>query len=486
MKRVVIVGGGITGLAAAHALEKAGEPCEVRLFEATDHLGGNLVTIRHNGFIIDGGPDSWVATKPHATRLAREVGLGDELIGTRPDTRKVYIVWQKRLHAMPEGLVLGVPTEIRPFIGTELFGWDAKLRAGLDLLVPKRRWVDGEDESIAAFVSRRLGSDVSERVVSPLLGGIFAGDASSLSVRACVPQLVEAEQKHGSLIKAMREVREQRREKAAAGEGEQSSFLSLKRGVGDLVLNVAHKLRDAEVQTSCPVKSIRALDAADSRGRWEVETKDEIVYADDVALTIPAHAASRIVVGFDPVLSSMLTEIEYVSTATVFLAYRKFDVRHPLDAFGFLVPRAENRPILACTFVSSKWDHRAPAGQVLLRVFVGGAGNEHLLARDDDGLVRLAREQILDLLNIDRTPMFAKVFRFQRASPQPHVGHLSRMERILERVATHRGLHVGGNGYIGTGIPDAIKQGEAIAAAICPLRTSEVPDRPTQDRPEGT
>jgi protoporphyrinogen/coproporphyrinogen III oxidase len=481
MKRVVIVGGGITGLAAAHALEKAGEPCDVKVFEATDHLGGNINTIRHNGFIIDGGPDSWISTKPHATRLAREVGLGDELIGTRPDTRKVYIVWQKRLYAMPEGLVLGVPTEIRPFIGTELFGWDAKLRAGLDLLVPKRRWSDGEDESIDAFVSRRLGTDVADRVVSPLLGGIFAGDASSLSVRACVPQLVEAEQKHGSLIRAMREVKEQRREKAAAGEGADSAFISLKRGVGDLVLNVAHKLRDAEVTTSCPVRTIRRLDPGDERGRWEVETKGGVVYADDVALTIPAHAAARIVEEHDADLARMLDGIEYVSTATVFLAYRKFDVRHPLDAVGFLVPRAENRPILACTFVSSKWDHRAPAGQVLLRVFVGGAGNEHQLARDDEALIRLAREQILDLLGIDRLPMFGKVFRFDRASPQPHVGHLTRIDRIFERVAEHPGLHVGGNGYVGTGIPDAIRQGEAIAAAICPLRES-VPAPAPSDR----
>src|SRR4051812_7527761 len=242
MKRVVIVGGGITGLATAHALEKSGERFDVRLVEAAPQLGGNLVTRSHNGFTIDGGPDSWVASKPHATRLAREVGLGDELIGTRPDTRKVYIVWQKKLHPMPEGLVLGVPTEIRPFLDTDLLGMDAKLRAGLDLVVPRRRWETDEDESIAAFVSRRLGNDVAERIVGPLLGGIFAGDAQSLSVRACVPQLVDAETQHGSLIRAMREQKTARRNAAdAEGTVEPSAFLSLKRGVGDLVLNVAHR-----------------------------------------------------------------------------------------------------------------------------------------------------------------------------------------------------------------------------------------------------
>lgn len=467
MKQVVIVGGGITGLATAHALEKASGRCAVRLLEAGPHLGGNIVTLRHNGFIIDGGPDSWVATKPHATRLAKAVGLGDELIGTRPDTRKVYIVWQRKLHAMPEGLVLGIPTEWRPFAATELLGVDAKLRAGLDLFVPPKKLEGDDDESIGGFVARRLGSDIAERIVNPLLGGIFAGDADMLSVRACAPQLVEAEKKYGSLIRAMRALKEERRQKAAAAvaDAEASTFLSLKRGVGDLVLNVAHRLRDAEVSTACPVTRVTRLPAG-SDAVWAVEAGGETIHADHVALTVPAYAASRMIEDADPTLASMLGAFDYVSTATVFLAYRKFDVRHPLDAVGFLVPRAENRPILACTFVSSKWDHRAPSGQVLLRLFFGGAGNEHVLRHDDDALVRVACEQLRDLLEIERPPVFARVFRFRRASPQPYVGHLARMDRVLARADSHPGLYVGGNGYVGTGIPDAVKQGEAIAARI--------------------
>jgi oxygen-dependent protoporphyrinogen oxidase len=470
MKRVVIVGGGITGLATAHALEKGQERCEVRIVEAAGHLGGNLLTVNHNGFTIDAGPDSWVAAKPHATRLAKDLGLGDELIGTRPDTRRVYIVWQRKLYPMPEGLILGVPTEIKPLVDSELLGWDAKMRAGLDLLVPARRWKEDDDESIGSFVSRRLGNDVAERIAGPLLGGIFAGDPASLSVRACVPQLVDAERDHGSLVLAMRALKEKRREQAAAGGSEGNAFLSLKRGVGDLVLNVAHKLRDAEVYTSRAATRVDRLPEGDPRGRWVVETSSGALHADEVALDIPAHSASRLVRDFDPELSAMCGDIEYASTATIFLAYRKFDVRHPLDAFGFLVPRSENRPLLACTFVSSKWDHRAPAGQILLRVFVGGAGNEEILQRDDEDLVRVARMQILDLLGIDRTPMFSKVFRFKQSSPQPHVGHIPRVRRLLERAASHRGLHIGGNGYIGTGIPDAIRQGEEIAARIAPQR----------------
>jgi protoporphyrinogen/coproporphyrinogen III oxidase len=287
-------------------------------------------------------------------------------------------------------------------------------------------------------------------------------------VRAAVPQLVQAEIEHGSLIRAMRALKAKRREATAAGEPEASTFISLKRGVGDLVLNVAHKLRDADVTTSCPARRVERLPEGDARGSWAVEVKGGTLYADHVALTVPAWAAATLVDDLDRELASMLREVSYVSTATVFLAYKKYDVRHPLDAYGFLVPRAENRPILAGTFVSSKWDHRAPTGQVLLRIFFGGAGNEHVLDHDDDALVRIAREQVLDLLDIQRAPGFAKVFRFERASPQPNVGHLARMKSILARVAEHPGLHAGGNGYLGTGIPDAIKQGEEIAARIAP------------------
>jgi oxygen-dependent protoporphyrinogen oxidase len=482
MKRVVIVGGGITGLATAYALEKSGEPCEVRVIEAGPRLGGNLVTWNHNGFTIDGGPDSWVATKPHATRLAKAVGLGDELIGTRADTRKVYIVWKKQLHAMPEGLVLGIPTEWKPFAQTELFGLDTKLRALLEPIIPRKLFAGDEDESIASFIGRRLGSDISERIAGPLLGGIFAGDPESLSVRACVPQLVEAEAEYGSLVRAMRVLRAARKKNAGAGEVEASTFISLKRGMGDLVTYLAHRLRDAELTTDCAAERVAQLPAGDSRGRWAVETTRGTMFADHVALTVPAHASAGLVRELDPGLSRMLGAMRYVSTATVFLAYRKYDVRHPLDAVGFLVPRGENRPILACTFVSSKWDHRAPSGQALMRVFIGGAGAEQHLALDDDALVRLAREQLYDLIGIERPPVFGKVFRFNRASPQPTVGHLGRMRTLLGRVATWEGLYVAGNGFIGTGIPDSIKQGEEVAARIMGSRSSLHPaERITAD-----
>jgi oxygen-dependent protoporphyrinogen oxidase len=466
MKRVVIVGGGITGLAAAHALEKGDERRAVTLIEAGPQLGGNIQTLRHNGFIIDTGPDSWAAEEPHATELARDVGLGDELIGTRPDTRRVNIVWERKLYPMPESLTLGVPTEIKPFLASELLGWDAKARAALELVVPQRRWSDDEDESIGAFVSRRFGPDIAERIVGPVVSGIFAGDPSSLSARACAPQLVAAEREHGSLVVAMRARKDERTPHPATAEVGGSSFVSLKRGVGDLVVTVAHKLRDAEVFTSRAASKIVPLEQGDPRGRWRIETNAGELTADDVVLALSGRAAAPLVHDLDPDLSAMCGDIVYTSVASVFLAFRKFDVRHPLDSVGFLVPRAENRPILACTFVSSKWDHRAPAGQILLRVSVGGAGHEELVQRSNEDLIALARSQIKDLLGIDRPPMFSKVFRFEHSSPLPEVGHVARMSRLFARVALHPGLHLGGDGYLGMGISDAIRQGEEIASRI--------------------
>ena len=478
MKRVVIVGGGIMGLATAHALEQreqgkqgeAGErPMSVRLVEASARLGGNIQTVTYNGFTIDAGPDSWVASKPHAARLARAVGLGNEIIGTRPESRKVHIVWQRRLHPMPAGLVLGIPTEIAPFFETDLLTLDAKLRAALEPLIPRKDLSGDADETIASFVSRRLGDQICARLVGPLLGGIFAGDPEELSIRACVPQLAHAEQAHGSLILHMRALRAKRREQASASAsegGESSVFQSLRQGMGDLIVNVVHKLRTTEVLLATSVRSIARLEPGDPEGRWAVETNSGTLLADDVVVTAAAYAAARMLRGVDRELEGVLATTRYVSTATVFLAYRGTEVALPPDSVGFLVPHAEQLPILAGTFVSNKWNHRAPAGQVLTRVFFGGSYGERLLEQGDHELVQVAREQFEHLLGVTHAPTFTRVFRFHRASPQPAVGHLARMAKLRKQLESLPGLHIGGNGYVGTGIADSIKQGEEIAARI--------------------
>lgn len=483
MKRVVIVGGGITGLATAHALEKAREPYDVKMLEADVRLGGSIITHGYSGFTIDGGPDSWVAEKTHATRLAREVGLGDELIAPRPEARKLYVLSGKTLHGMPVGIALGLPTDWRSYLGTELLELDTKLRVLLESMIPPKTFAGDEDESIASFVARRLGAEVQERIGAPLARTLFAGDAGALSVRACLPQLVDAEAKHGSLVGAMRALRERREGLPHLAENDERSFVSLKGGMGDLVTYVAHRLRDAEVSTNRAVVKLARLPEGDPRGPWAVETSSGTLFTDHVALTVPAHASSSMVSEFDATLSRMLGDVAFVSTATVALAYRNYDMRHPLDAAGVLVPRGEGRPIVGCTFVSSKWDHRAPSGQSLVQITLGGAGAEHILSRDDDALVRLAREQLRELVGIERPPVLTKVFRFDRSSPQRALGHLGRVRRLMDRAATWPGLYLGGSGLSGAGVSEAIKQGEEIAMRINEMRALLTPsDRTRQSR----
>jgi oxygen-dependent protoporphyrinogen oxidase len=487
-RRIVIVGGGITGLAAAHAAvaqaRALGRTVEVTLLEQSGRLGGNLVTEREGGFLMDAGPDSWVATKPQATALAKELGLGEALVGTNPATRRFYIAWGDRLHAVPEGLVLGVPTRVAPLVRTRLFTWAGKTRMALEPLVPARRFEGDADESIAQFASRRLGREAAERLVAPLLGGISAGDATDISVRASFPQLVAMEQTRGSLVLGMLAARRDRERAAARTNGtngagharsgdkgggkargkDPSAFLSLRGGVGQLVEALVQALRanGVALRTHAKVTSL-------SGGpRWTVEVgAGERIEADAVLLAVPATTAARLLEPIDGELRAGLGSIGYGSTATVFLGYRRADVSHPLDGVGFVVPRALGRPILAGTWVSSKWDGRAPEGAALLRVFVGGPLGEELAAAGDEALVRTARGELQALMGVSNEPVMSRVFRFPQASAQMRVGHLARMRSIQERLArVAPGLRIAGGGYDGVGIPDCIRQGQDAGRAM--------------------
>jgi oxygen-dependent protoporphyrinogen oxidase len=452
VKRVVVIGGGIAGLSTAHALLQRG--ADVTVLERSARLGGNIITERTKGFTIDGGPDSWVATKPHATELAKSLGV--ELIPTIEAFRKVYVAHEGTLHPVPEGLILGVPTRILPVLKTGLFSTRAKLRMGLEPLLPSRPLEGDEDESVSDFVSRRLGHEVTDRLAAPLLGGIFAGDASQLSIRATFPQFVEMERRFGSLVRAMRASRP----KTSSGK-HPSAFLSPRGGMGELI-EVLEKALGGRVLKSQPV---RALRKDDGRYRIDIDGRDPL-FADAVVLGLPAHHAAETVKELDAQLSEELKAIRYASTSTVFLAFRAEAIKRPLDATGFIVPRSMGRPILACTWVSSKWEGRAPAGHVLIRAFFGGAWGEAILEQSDEGLVACARDELRQLMNLDAEPLFTRVFRFDRASPQPVIGHLGRMARIRGRLAESPGLYLVGGGYDGVGIPDCVRQAGETAARI--------------------
>jgi oxygen-dependent protoporphyrinogen oxidase len=465
-KRIVIVGGGITGLAAAYAAARRSRelarPTDITVIDAGSRWGGNLVTERVGDFLLDGGPDSWVASKPAATALARELGLEGALVGTDPKNRRYYVAWAGRLHPVPEGIVLGVPTDVSSLVHGGLFTWRGKLRMACEPLVPARSFAGDEDESIESFARRRLGREATERLVAPLLGGISAGDASELSVRAAVPQLVAMEREHGSLVMGMRAAKRARKRDPKANGG--SAFLSLQGGVATLVEALVDRLERGGValRTGCAAQAVSKTSDA-----WRIAVPEGSLDADSVLLAVPGPIAAHLLSGVDRTVSDALAAMQYTSTATVFLAYRRTDLSAPLDGVGFVVPRSLGRPILAGTWVSSKWAGRAPEGHVLLRVFLGGSAGEDVLARDDSGLSDLARSELKLLMGLDAPPLWSRVFRFDRASAQMRVGHLVRMRRLRERMAAVApGVRVAGGGYGVVGIPDCINEGREAGRAM--------------------
>ncbi len=467
-RRIVVVGGGITGLAAAHAAlgraREVGRDVVVTVLESSPRFGGTLVTERIGGFLLDGGPDSWVASKPQASALARELGLEGALVGTNEANRRYCIAWEGRLHAVPEGLVLGVPTRFGALARTRLFSWSGKVRMAMEPLVRARRDDADGDESIAEFARRRLGREAADRLVAPLLGGISAGDASDLSVVSAFPQLVAMEREYGSLVRGMRAARRAR--DAARGDGpEASAFMSLAGGVGELVDALAERVRASGAVLRAKTRAVALVRAADA---WSLETDGgERVEADAVLLAIPAYAAARIAGPLDEELARRLARLHSASTATVFLGYRRVDVAHPLDGSGFLVPRAQGRPILAGTWVSSKWRGRAPEGHVLLRAFIGGPTADEALRSDDAALVTLARRELEALMGLRAVPMLSRVFRFDRASAQMRVGHSGDLREVRGRLAASApGVRIAGGGYDGIGIPDCIRQGQEHGVAM--------------------
>jgi oxygen-dependent protoporphyrinogen oxidase len=463
--RVVVVGGGIAGLAAAHRLvEQAraeGFPLSLTVCEATGRLGGTIRTEQTpDGLLIEGGPDSFISEKPWALALADRIGLGPRLRRTDDRYRRTYVVHGGRLHPLPDGFLLLAPARLAPFVGSRLFSWRGKLRMALDLVLP--RHPAAGDESLASFVTRRLGREALERVAEPLVAGIYTAAPERLSLAATMPRFLALERVHRSLILGLRR-------SAAAGEvagasgARWSLFVTLAGGMTELVEALAARLPAGSVRLGCPVAGVDHGGGA----RWRVRLGDgTTAEADAVVLAGEAHRMAPLVAGFDPELGRLLGGIRYASSATVTLAYPRAAVGHALDGFGFVVPRAEGRAALACTFSSVKYPGRAPQGTVLLRAFLGGARDEGVLAHDDAHLVRLAEADLAGLLGITGPPLLARVARHPASMPQYEVGHLERVASIEARLAAWPGLGLAGGGYRGVGIPDCIRSGEAAAERI--------------------
>jgi len=444
---VAIVGGGIAGLSAAYDLQARG--LSVRVLEASARVGGVIATERFDGWVIDGGPDSLLVQKPAAVTLCRELGIAERLLSTLTP-RTAFVLRDGRLHAIAEGSFLGFPITFGALARSRLFSLAGKARMAGEVIVP-RRTVD-EDESIGAFVSRRFGREAVDYLADPLLAGIHAGDVDRLSIRALFPRLVDAERRSGSVIRALRALH--------VRPSPQGAFVSLPGGTGELVDSLSNALKPDTVVTNARVTNLRrGLDYA-------IDSTAGNVQARCVVLAVPAYVTGTLTRPIDPALADLCDAIPYASTATVAFGYRRDQVAHPLRGTGFVVPRTEGLALLAGTWVSSKWPGRAPEGHVLLRGFLGGGRDPRRLDASDAELIDTARRELSDLLGISGSPLFSRVYRWTRQSPQYEVGHLHRVVSIDRRLNALPGLFVTGSGFKAVGIPDCISDGRATAARV--------------------
>ncbi|MCY4075473.1 MAG: protoporphyrinogen oxidase [Acidobacteria bacterium] len=450
---VAVVGGGITGLAAAHELHRRRVP--FALFEGAPRLGGMIRTESAGGFTIDAGPDSLLVHKPAALALCRAVGLGPRLVPTLPP-RAAYVLRRGRLRPLARGSVLGIPTGPGPLARNGPLSWRGRLRMALDLTLPAR---DAGDESVAAFFRRRFGQEAVDFLAEPLLAGIHAGEVERLSVRALFPTLVEAERNAGSVIRGLRRQRARR----ARGGPDEGPFRSLPGGLGELVTAVAGRLPPAAVRCGSPVRAI------EGSGPFRMALDGGRIAARQVILAVPARAAAALLAPLDARAAQLAAAIRHTSSATVTLAWPRRTVGRPIRGSGFVVPWIERvsggLAILAGTSISSKWPGRSPDGQALFRGFVGGARDPGALARTDEDLVDAVHRDLARVLAITGAPTLARVYRWPDANPQHEVGHLATVAAIDARLARLRGLHLAGAAFRGVGIPDCIAAGQAAAAA---------------------
>ena len=464
--RIAIIGGGISGLSAAYYLEQErakGAPVEYTLFESSNRLGGVMFSDRIGDCVVEGGPDSFLTEKPWAAQLCAELGIAGDLIGSNDSQRITYIVVKGRLVPMPDGLMFMVPTKLLPTALTSLFSWGTKFKMLGELLHPPRPV--HKDETVAQMVERHFGSEVVDRLADPLLSGVYGGDAASLSVRAVLPRFVEMEESYGSLCRAMLAGRKKLAAmQAAKGYKPKPLFSSLKGGMQQMIDAIVARLDPQSLRTGSAVSAL-----ARSGTGWELTTSRGTERFDAVIFATPARIASTMLAGIDQQLSGDLGGVQYSSSITVTLGYRRDELKMCPPGFGFLVPRSEGTRMLATTFVHTKFPFRAPDNKALVRCFLGGAKDQGVLTMNDEQITALVRKELKQITGLEAEPWFVKVYRWDRAMAQYTPGHLERIERIGATVRQMQNLAIAGNFYKGIGVPDCVRTGKEAAQQMAAL-----------------
>lgn len=494
-RRILVLGGGISGLASAFYLSKQakeqGVSLEITIVEESEQLGGRLRTENRDGCLIEKGPDSFIARKTAILDLTAELGLTGELVPTNPDAKTSYILHKGKMHPMPMGFILGIPTKLSPFIRTGLISPMGKLRAALDLVLPKKQ--GNGDEALGDFIERRLGKEVLERITEPLLAGIYAGDTRSLSLKATFPQFKAMEERDGSLIKGMARgggrpkgnpAQASKLNQGPSGAGSPSSipgqtgrapaltgklsksmFLSYQGGLSALVTRLEQQLRDSGVQIITGARAASFIKK--DLHCYEVTLEGgQCLKADGVICALPAFEAARLLNKEVPT-AQRLWEIDYVSVANIALAYRTSDLNISFERSGFLVPRKEGRLITACTWSSTKWQHVAPEGQTLLRTYIGRSGAQQWTNMEDSELIEAAKRDLRELTGLNTVPQWAEVSRCLSAMPQYPVGHVEMMNEVrFDLEKSLPGVLLCGAGYNGVGIPDCVAGGRGAAEKL--------------------
>jgi oxygen-dependent protoporphyrinogen oxidase len=477
MKKVVVIGGGVAGLGAAYKIRRAaaeGHDVSVTLLEKDDRLGGKIASeLTDDGFIVDGGPDCFLTEKPAVHRIAKLTGIEDDKMPTDESRKKTWILRRGKLHEMPDGVMMFAPTKFVPFATTGLFSWPGKIRAGMDLFIPrKERWPEGDtaaqhDETLESFVLRRMGRDILDGIAEPLVGGVHASDPSQMSLAATFPRLLEMEQKFGSMIGGFVDARRKvaamkKKYPPKPGAKPRTFFTSFARGMQELTETMADAVGRENIRTGVAVTGLERVGDG-----WVVTLSDgERLEADAVVVATESWAASKLMDGVDAEIKAALEAIPSSSSATVSMAFDTEDIGFDLNAFGVLCPIVEKRSLMAVTLSSTKWPGRAPAGKTLIRGFVGGPRNQAIMEKSDDEIAKIVLDEMRDIINLKVEPKWYRVYRWTLGMPQYTLGHLDRVATIERRCADLPGLALGGGSYTGVGIPNCIESGERAVSKV--------------------